>query len=342
MVKGSRVNNGSIRTNSVVTSTGFYEKIWENLAAIWVGSPENQVYGNSIILNHFANVSNNPIRGRLQHGWPAHSSNGLYYMNDFLPTLVWTSEAREAALQKGWSNYQSIGAPWLYLLQILEGDGWDVSSSSQSRNKTESLWVYGRHALETSTSNKERLIDFLSDANQKANQGDYCLLYFEDFDILSQIERLDFARLRIVTLGQRSSSFISDSHLVRIFHLLRSVGKIRIDHPSTLLLYALTLGVEVEWIKNSAWEEAVTRADELGLTDLTNLMNTKDSDSSSYRSFAFCQLGIESVKTREELREILLGNTLWSRFKNAIFVPVSTILMFPIKLLRTEFFSKNF
>ena len=336
------MNNGSIRTKSVVTSTGFGEKIWENLVAIWVGSPENQVYGNSTILNHFANVPNNPIRGRLQHGWPAHSSHGLYYKNDFLPTFVWTSEAKEAALRKGWSNYQAIGAPWLYLLQILEGDGWDVSPSSQLVSNAESLWVYGRHALGTSTSNKERLLDFLSNANQNANPGDYCLLYFEDFDILSQIERSEFARLRIVTLGQRSSSFISDSHLVRIFHLLKSVGRIRIDHPSTIVLYALTLGVEVDWVKNSVWEDAMFKAQEMGLDDLVNLMNSTPSDSMSHTSLAFSKLGVESLKSRDGLRTTLLGNTLRDRFLRTTFIPVGNILMFPLKLMRAKLFSKHF
>lgn len=336
------MKNGSIRTKSVVTSTGFREKIWENLVAIWVGSPENQVYGNSRILNHFASAPNNPIRGRLQHGWPAHSSHGLYYKNDFLPTLVWTSEAKEAALQKGWSNYQAIGAPWLYLLQILEGDGWDVSPSRQLVSRAESLWVYGRHALGTSLSNKERLLEFLSNANQNANPGDYCLLYFEDFDILSQIERLEFARLRIVTLGQRSSSFISDSHLVRIFHLLKSVGRLRIDHPSTIVLYALTLGVEVDWVKNSFWEEAVSKAEELELNDLVNLMNSTPSDSLSHTALAFSKLGVESVKTRDSLRTTLFGNTLRDRFLRTTFIPVGDILVFPLKLLRTKLSSKHF
>lgn len=336
------MNNHSIRTRSVVTSAAFGEKIWENLVAIWVGSPENQVYGNTKILNHFANVPNNPIRGRLQHGWPAHSPNDLYYKNDFLPTLVWTSEAKEAAVRKGWSNYQAIGAPWLYLLQILEGDGWDVSPSSELVSKTESLWVYGRHALETSASNKERLLEFLSNANQNANPGDYCLLYFEDFDILSQIERSEFARLRIVTLGQRSSSFISDSHLVRIFHLLKSVGRIRIDHPSTIVLYALTLGVEVDWVKNSFWQDAVFKAQELGFHDLVKLMNSTSSDSLSHTALAFSKLGVESMKTREDLRTTLFGKTRWSRFLRTTFIPVGNVLMFPLKLLRMNLTSKHF
>ncbi len=306
--------------------------------AIRVGSPENQVYGNSTILNHFANTKDRPVRGRLQHGWPAHSAHGLYYKNDFLPTLVWTSGAKEAALRKGWKNYQSIGAPWLYLLQILEGDGWDVSKSTRTMSKAESLWIYGRHALGTSTTNKKRLLNFLSSANQNANPGDYCLLYFEDFDSLSQPERHKFHRLRIVTLGQRSSSFISDSHLVRIFHLLKSVDRVKIDHPSTIVLYALTLNIEVEWIRNSAWEDAVLRAKELEFIDLVKLMNSTPSDSLSHRSFAFSQLGLESVKTREGLRAILLGNSLRNRFLIATFSPATTLLMFPFKLLKTKFF----
>lgn len=334
------MSSGSIRTKSVITSTRLHEKIWENFIAMWVGSPENKVYGNSAILNHFADLANRPISGRLQHGWPAHSPEGLYYQNDYLPSLVWTYEAERAATQKGWKNFRAIGAPWLYLLSILENDGWDVSESNNSDENDKSLWVYGRHALGSGHSEKNRLLDFLALADSKATSVDYCLLYFEDFDMLTANERLQFECLKIVTLGQRSSSFISDSHLVRIFHLLRSVGTLKIDHPSTLVLYALTLGVKIDWIKNSAWDNAVVKSKELSLKGLFEFMHVTPADSNQYKEFALRNLGAESKKSRAELRLILGEKSIRGQFFAAFIHPLRIILKFPLRLVRNLLFQK--
>jgi|688.fasta_scaffold456906_2 hypothetical protein len=328
---------GSTRTKSVVTSTRLHEKIWENFIAMWVGSPENKVYGNSAILNHFADLANRPISGRLQHGWPAHSPEGLYYQNDYLPSFVWTYEAERAATQKGWKNFRAIGAPWLYLLSILENDGWDVSESNNSDENDKSLWVYGRHALGSDNSEKNRLLDFLALADSKATSVDYCLLYFEDFDMLTANERLQFKYLRIVTLGQRSSSFISDSHLVRIFHLLRSVGTLKIDHPSTLVLYALTLGLQIDWIRNSVWEDAVDKSKKLGLVELNALMYATPGESNQHKAFALRNLGLESIKSKGELRLILGAKNGWDQLVSISIRPIKIIVEFPFKLLRNLF-----
>jgi hypothetical protein len=141
------------------------------------------------------------------------------------------------------------------------------------------LWVYGRHSLEVSHADNSRLILFLTEANANSSGKDVCLLYFVDFYSLSARDFALFPNLEIVTFGQRSSSCVSDSHLVRLFQLLRASREIRIDHPSTLVLYALTLDVNISWIRNSSWSESLGVAQELGLKDLVDLMNSSPSSS---------------------------------------------------------------
>jgi len=323
-----------IRTKSVTTSDNRVGKIFQNLAAIWIGSPENVVYGNSAVLSHFAGVSHRRIPGRLQHGWPAHARDGLYYKNDFLFTYVWRASTEQAANQKGWNNFRAIGAPWLYLLKILEADGWDISRRNPDDNRGTVLWVYGRHSLEVSHGGNSRLILFLTEANANSDGKDMCLLYFEDFDSLSARDFALFPNLEIVTLGQRSSSFVSDSHLVRLFHLLRVSKEIRIDHPSTLVLYALTMDVTINWIRNSSWVESLKVAQELGLDDLVDLMNTSPSSSQLFRSFAFNHLGEESLKNRDELKEILGWRNGFQKFLTGIFFPILTLACLPGRALR--------
>ncbi len=323
-----------IRTKSVSTSVHRVGKIFQNLAAIWIGSPENLVYGNSAVLSHFAGVNHGRIPGRLQHGWPAHAHDGLYYKNDFLLTYVWRASTEQAARERGWKNFRAIGAPWLYLLKILEADGWDISGRNPDDNRGSVLWVYGRHSLEVSQVGNSRLILFLTEANANSDGKDICLLYFEDFDSLSPHDFAAFPNLEIVTLGQRSSSFVSDSHLVRIFHLLRASREIRIDHPSTLVLYALTMDVTISWIRNSSWVESLEVAQQLGLDDLVDLMNSSPSTSKLFRSFAFDHLGEESLKNRDELKKILRWGNGFQIFLAVIFFPILTLLCFPRRALR--------
>ena len=323
-----------IRTKSVTTSVHRVGKIFQNLAAIWIGSPENVVYGNSAVLSHFAGVNHRRVPGRLQHGWPAHASDGLYYKNDFLITYVWRASTEQAANQRGWGNFRAIGAPWLYLLKILESDGWDISKPNLDVNRGYVLWVYGRHSLEVSHDASSRLIHFLKEANSNSSSMDICLLYFKDFDSLSAGDLSMFPNLEIVTLGQRSSSFVSDSHLVRLFHLLRESREIRIDHPSTLVLYALTLDVRVNWIRNSSWEEALGVAQKLELEDLVDLMNSSPNDSNLFKSFAFNHLGVESLKNRDELKEILGWGNRIQEFSRWTFSPFLTLVSVPRRVLR--------
>jgi hypothetical protein len=311
--------------------------------AIWIGAPENRVYGNSAILNHFSGVSNRSIRGRLQHGWPAHSPHDLYYKNDLLPTFVWSKESEIAAKNFGWHNFSSIGAPWLYLLQILEGDGWRTSQMEKNSLVDKSLWVYGRHAVESYSSVNEQLLVFLERANLEATPGDICLLYFEDFDSLSFIEMARFKNLQIVTLGQRSSSFISDSHLVRLFHLLKSVSQVIIDHPSSLVLYALTMDIRISWLRNTNWQKAIAVAKENGDINLENFLVSSTADSLKFKPYALAKLGKSSMKSGHELKKILMWDNS-SRTKLHLFwIYSKTLFFFPIKFFRlsSTFFSKQ-
>ncbi len=333
----------SMRTKSVMTSTHFLGKVRENFIAIWIGSPENRVYGNSAILNHYAGVSNKRIRGRLQHGWPAHSPQDLYYKNDYLTTYLWNEESEIAAKSFGWKNFTSIGAPWLYLLRILERDGWRISPDKNFSLPNRSLWVYGRHLLGTQSSASEELLAFLREANLEAAPGDFCLLYFEDFDSLSSIEKSQFENLQIVTLGQRSSSFISDSHLVRLYHLLKSVSQVNIDHPSSLVLYALSLDVRIFWLHNSAWQKALEVARENRFSELEEFLSSSPEDSLEFKSYALKKLGVSSLKSEIELRRILLWENSIRNSTILTWIYVKTLLSLPKKFLnfRLASFSKS-
>ncbi|CAN2171034.1 hypothetical protein MCEMRE249_00038 [Candidatus Nanopelagicaceae bacterium] len=334
------MKDSSIRTKSVSTSVHLAGKILQNLTAIWMGSPENEVYGNSAVLNHFAGVNGKRLQGRFQHGWPAHTPNGLYYKNDFLFTYVWRLSTEQAAHRMGWNNFRAIGAPWLYLLKILEADGWNISNQEPKDSRGALLWVYGKHSLEVSNTDNSRLMHFLAEANANSSYGDICLLYFEDFDSLSNHDFSHFPNLQIVTLGQRSSSFISDSHLTRLFHILKATRELRIDHPSTLVLYALTLDVRINWVRNSQWEEAVALAWKLEMNDLVDLMTATPDTSCLFRSFAFEHLGEESLKSREDLKNILLMGGGYQSLVRFVVLPLLTLLNFPLRVFR-KFLSSN-
>jgi hypothetical protein len=329
------------RSKSVLTSTSLLGKLYQNLKALGFGSPENRVYGNSSILSLYAGLTDKSIRGRYQHGWPAHSKNDLYYKNNYLPTFVWSEEAEFEAKKKGWNNFFSIGSPWIYMLEILDKDGWKTNYQEFEHKKISTLWVYGRHSLEVNLNGNKELVGFLRYVNAEARPGDLCLLYFEDFDSLSITELAKFEKLEIVTLGQRSSSFISEAHLVRIYHILRTVSIVKLDHPSTLALYALTLGVKVSWIQNSTWREASNRATDLGLFDLIDFMNSTPNESLDFVNYAYRKLGSSSIKSRKELRELLGWENKFSEIFKTFALSISTLVFFPARYLRINFLTRG-
>jgi hypothetical protein len=276
------------------------------LEGIVKGTNENIDYGNLYILNEYAGVPfGTKISGRIQHGWAAAFKSGTALENNFLDSYVWSENSEAWAITRGWKNIKAIGAPWLYLLSILERDGWLGKMLEQTESRTiDQLWVYGNHSLSIDDGIERDLVEFLESARSRGKGNIAVLLSYTDFDVLSKATFDRFADLQIFTLGHRRNLSTANSHLYRLFDLLRNTKEVHLDFPSTLLLYAITLNCEVYWVHNSSFTLAKQIAIEVDNSILIEILGLVKINPSKYKEFAYDCLGKESIKSPEELRSI--------------------------------------
>ena len=296
---------------------------------------ENIDYGNLFILNEFAEVPlGTKVIGRIQHGWAAGHKSGTPYLNNFIDTFVWSKESEKWARSKKWDNFHAIGAPWLYLLELLKRDGWDTKKENFENRQIDELWVYGAHSMSTDQLLESDLFDFLNTAKNSSAKNRIVLLSYTDYDKLKKDDFDYFQDMKIVTLGHRRNLASSNSHLFRLFDLLSNVKVVHIDHPSTLLLYAISVGCAINWVKGKAFSTAVSEARAKGLKSLTSLYEVNFLESGKFMDFADQELGKTSLRSPAELRELFnwrLNKS--SKIRNAK-RKLTTFLLLPYRACR--------
>jgi hypothetical protein len=333
-----------IRPESNLGKTTYLGKFFDTLRANLYGGIENDDYGNRSILAEYCGVSvSNRIPGRIQHGWVFRDKSGHYYLNDYVPSYVWTKNAKLSAESRGWKNFTDIGAPWLYLLKVLERDGWGSLEKSklQKNYPNRELWVFGKHADLISDSISTELLEFLMRAKNDSNQKTI-LLQYRDFDTVKRVKPELIEDLNIVTLGQRINAATSQAHLFRIYSLLISHNKLVIDWPSALLLYGLTLNMEIFFLKSSTFECALLDVQKLGDFELLGLLSIPALTSGAHRDFAYQRLGIDSLKTPLELRRLLKWKkrSYFSDIK-ALFILPKLCISISVRFIKQKTFSRS-
>lgn len=281
-------------------------KFLELLRTNRIGATENQDYGNAAILAEYCGVSIDcRFQGRLQHGWAPYSPSESYYLNDYSRTFVWSKKSRNAANNLGWRNFYDIGAPWLYLQALLERDGWSPwSSPRHESSQHKELWVYGNHSDLGQGDIQPQLRDFILRAKENLNPKTV-LLQYRDYDTLRSHDPKILLGIDVLTLGQRTNSVSAQSHLFRLYDLLREHKKLVIDWPSTLLLYAITMGCEIEFIKNDNLTKAIQLANEVNDFELEAILSTTFHSSGSLETYGMEKLGKNSLRSPNELAKLI-------------------------------------
>ena len=300
-------------------------KFLELLRTNRTGATENQDYGNAAILAEYCGVSINCyFQGRLQHGWAPYSASESYYLNDYSRTFVWSKKSRDAANNLGWRNFYDIGAPWLYLQALLERDGWGTwSSLRHESSQHKELWVYGNHSDLAQGDIQPELRNFILRAKENLNPKTV-LLQCRDYDTLRTHDPKILLGIDVLTLGQRTNSVSAQSHLFRLYDLLREHKKLVIDWPSTLLLYAITMGCEIEFIKNDNLATAIQLANKVDDFELEAILSTSFHSSGSLETYGVTKLGKNSVKSPNELAKLIEWHSpgLSSNLNSLINVPL--------------------
>lgn len=281
-------------------------KFFELLQTNRIGATENQDYGNTAILAEYCGVAiNSYFQGRLQHGWAPFSASESYYLNNYSRTFVWSKKSREAANNLGWMNFYDIGAPWLYLQAILERDGWSaLRSLRHESSQLKELWVYGNHSDIGNGYIQPELRNFILRAKENLNPKTV-LLQYRDFDTLQIHDPKMLSGLNVLTLGQRTNSVSAQSHLFRLYDLLLQHKKLVIDWPSTLLLYAITMGCEIEFIESENRTAAIQSANKTHDIELEAILSTSFHPSGSLETYSLEKLGMDSVRSPIELAKLI-------------------------------------
>ena len=320
------------------------EKAWQTAYGLIWKVVENSDYGNQYILNEYASVRNGLIiPGRLQHGWEPLTQSNTYYPNNNIQTYVWSEAAGQWARNQGWGNFHSIGAPWLYLLANLENMGFDENQLLDGKKNTISeLWVFGFHTVSPANSISPCLVEFIQAAIRSGGQSKVILLSWFDFLEIKNYAPDLMHKIKIVTLGKRRNSSSADAHLYQVFHLLSKSELVITDYPTSLVLYALTLGCEVSWFKNSSYEVAIKKATLVNNTPLLEILNSKSLIPKHHVAFANENLGLACMLTPIEMKEFFgwskaLFNTR-TRFAGLVKL---VILLFTFSLKKLAIFSSK-
>jgi hypothetical protein len=277
------------------------------LAQTWIkGATENEDYGNAQILREYCSVNRNrKIRGRIQHGWIFYDESANYYKNDYARSFVWNSKAVDWSISKGYSRFVAIGAPWLYLLELLKRDGWETTVKPTSERFIEELWVFGNHGVTADTVQGKTFLNFLLKFQESVAENKLLILYYRDFDYL----KVNFPELTlnlpIVTVGQRTNSASSTAHLFRLWHLLSQTKKFVTEFPTTMSVYAMTLKCKTLFIEGEELDNVITKCENLSETLLVDLFQNKDLDLNLVSEFAYKSLGKDSLMNPVELSRTL-------------------------------------
>jgi len=278
------------------------------------GATENSDYGNDSILREYIEDKNIKIRGRIQHGWAVASVGKTYYLNDLLPSYLWSTESQEHANSLGWKNVNTIGAPWLYLHENLKSKGFKYTKLVGPVSKERSLWVFGAHSNLVNEIEQDEICNFLDLALEDSSKCRVTvLLSYLDFQTYKVLLEEKYLELDIKTLGERRGSSSSNAHLYNLFHLLNETDVVVIDHPSTLVLYALSMRKRVVWLRNSAYIKVISLLENMQDQTIVSVMKGEISSTDKLETYALKQLGADNLKSKSELRSLIKKNNNFSR-----------------------------
>ena len=218
---------------------------------------ENRLYGHLSILSNYCEITE-PVwlNGYLQHGW-----NGCDGFSNYAghkrssKKFIWSKRASDDLLSRGGKNAFVIGSPWLYNLKqknILE-----TSPVSNSKK----IIAYPLHAQPWAPKNylHSEYASYL-----KENYGEITIsLHWTDysnFEILNNYKSLGHTPITY-GVGTPWIKGFDNNFLNNQLSQLENHGKIVTNAMQTSVLYAMSLGLQVEFGGPASWKKKI---DEVG------------------------------------------------------------------------------
>jgi hypothetical protein len=266
--------------------------------------------------------TNSIIRAGLQHGWAGDANIWRVRNRNLTPAPRYVWEKRfEIGLPKSTRN-KAIGAPWLYLLELLgieKGVEYKLGSSSE---KKQYLIFPGHNMWNTSKPLTDQASAFYEIT--KGESATVCL-YWIDFlqpRVRKAYEDLGFKLECVGFLGSPASSIENNvgrsDFLLELVKLMLNHRTIVADEFSSGVLYGATLGLEVMFMDDTRTREhdeklSHNRDDSLEGFYLTSnewldnffpeIYLTRESGR-KFVDFSYQELGADSLLMPKELAEI--------------------------------------
>lgn len=279
-------------------------------------------YGHTSVLAWFCGLHvPRPVLAHLQHGWNPRMGFGkkdLYHrggLTQALPKLVWNSHNARLATEYGLRRVHAIGAPFLYLLELLDGGGrWSEPPIADTSRRGVLVYPHHHGASGGGVRSIDRYIEQLLE--REGAEARVCLYWrdFHDVDLRSQYEHAGF---EVICHGSRTDPLF----LVRQREEILKHARVVTNRVATALWYAALLGSEVEVYgplsdsRSVGWAE---HFDKLQRDRWPFLFAGSTGGRTAWEA-AHGELGVEHRRTRLELLE-LLG---WSGWRNAVARPLS-------------------
>ena len=286
-----------------------------------------------ILLDYLGLSYDNLIIGFLQHGfhggplapWQTQPKS----LTDFYPVFVWNSATESEARRLGYFHVSAIGAPWLYLLKqtgvTLLNHGDEISESKFKRD----FLVVPNHGSGHfhATSKYAELPKSYREQIGKADAS--VLLYYTEFCDSKIREAWEDAGFKIYCSGMawgaenRTLWTYNGGRPNFLFHTLKTLSvhsNVICQYPTTLAHYSTSLGIptkisrleetpralgivsEGKGVKRLRDYEEI--ADEFAFSTLGEEFATLNFNTEK-SNLAMNSLGVESIKSQEQLRAIL-------------------------------------
>ena len=303
----------------------------------WVkGARENLDFGNLYIMNEYAQVPmGTKILGRLQHGSVPLSVAKAGYNNNLHSTYVWNFQAEQFANSLGWGNFHTIGAPWIYLLELQKIMGLDQALVETCENRPiDELWIYANHSNYMDDGFESGLEAFLSEASKSSASEMAILLFWYDYIKLSPEIRNRYPQLKIITLGDRAKSSSANAHLFQLHNILTRSKSVVIDFPGTPFFYALSVGCKVTWLKNSDFASGLAEANSIENGELVKAMTEDVVLPSEYQQLVCENLGLDHIKSPEEIRRLFHWNLHGLILTEALLLTCTTLIFAPFRYIK--------
>ena len=262
------------------------------------GQAENQLYGHLSILARYCGLEKaHWLNGYLQHGWNGCDGFSNYAGSKRLAKkYIWSKRALRDLIARDGKNVEVIGSPWLYNLRLKN------ILDPTPKNLSEKVIAYPLHSQPWAPK------DYLHSEYSKflkENYGEITIsLHWTEFSNKEVILAYKSLGHSPITYGVGSPWLegFNNKILENQINTLTNYGKMVTNAMQTSVLYALSLGLKIEFGGPASWTK---KADEFGTYGEYGQDYWKEQILNNPEKTWKTELGFDELQTPQQLLKTL-------------------------------------